>query len=107
MYIFDIHKPIQQLCVLNSTLYHIHQICSMQLRKHQGKIMEKSHYIKVLLLNRVENMVAKGDKALYEQFLLLQKCFQATFATDVYESVCCKGLMLGKISYNKVSYKQQ
>ena len=32
--------------------------------------------MRVQLLNTVENIVAKGEIAYYEQFLLLPKCFQ-------------------------------
>ena len=37
---------------------------------------EKSPYIRVKLLNRVENSVVKGEIASFEQFHLWPQCFQ-------------------------------
>ena len=45
--------------------------------------------------NKVENNVAKGEIARFEQFLLLQHCFQNSSATEAQKaSVCGKGLTL-------------
>ena len=38
-------------------------------------------------LNRIENMVTKGEIACFEQFSLLSPCFQKTSAAEVSESV--------------------
>ena len=38
-------------------------------------------------MNEVENIVAKGEIAHYEQFLLLQHCFQKSSAAEASESV--------------------
>ena len=43
--------------------------------------------MRVLLLNRVENIVAKGEIARFEQFLLLPKCFQKLSAEDASKCV--------------------
>ena len=49
--------------------------------------------MKTLLLNRVENIVAKGEIAHYEQFLLLLQCLQKSSAEeDQKGSVCGIGL---------------
>ena len=40
------------------------------------------------LLNRVETIVAKGEIACYEQFLLLSQCFQKSSAAEASKSVC-------------------
>ena len=34
------------------------------------------------MVGRVENSVAKGEIARYEQFLLLPQCFQKTYTAD-------------------------
>ena len=39
--------------------------------------------MKVYLFNRVENTVAKSEIAHDDQFLILQQCFQKSFAVDV------------------------
>ena len=36
----------------------------------------------VLLINRVENIAAKGEIACFEQFPLLPQCFQKSSAAD-------------------------
>ena len=38
--------------------------------------------MKVLLLNKVENIVTKGEIANYEQSTLLSECLQKTYAKD-------------------------
>ena len=43
--------------------------------------------MKVKQLNRVENMVTKGEIANYEQFLLLSQGFQKTLAEEASESI--------------------
>ena len=47
-------------------------------------------------MNKVENIVAKGETACYEQFLLLPQCFQKSSAAEASESVsvCGNGLTL-------------
>ena len=37
------------------------------------------------ILNKVENMMAKGEIACIEQFLLLTQCFQKSYAADELE----------------------
>ena len=44
--------------------------------------------MRVYLLKRVENIVAKGEIARFEQFLLLSRCFQKSSAAETSESVC-------------------
>ena len=44
--------------------------------------------MKVYSLNGVENIMAKGEIILYEQFLLLQLCFQEYTAGDASEYIC-------------------
>ena len=39
-------------------------------------------------LKLIENIVAKGEIARSEQFLLLSQCFQKPFAAEASESVC-------------------
>ena len=54
--------------------------------------------MKEQLLNKVENIVAKGKIAYYEQYLLLPQCFQKLSAakqSTAKESVC------GKTSYRR------
>ena len=48
--------------------------------------------MKTSLLNRVENIVSKGEIARFEQFLLLSQSLQKTSATEASESICGKGL---------------
>ena len=48
--------------------------------------METPYKGKLKLLKRVENIVAKGEFACFEQFLLLSECFQKSYA-DASESV--------------------
>ena len=38
-------------------------------------------------MNKVENIVAKGEIARFEQFLLLTQCFQMSSAAEASESV--------------------
>ena len=60
------------------TLSHLQQICSRRLRKYYSKdikLMFTFSYI-------VQNIVAKREIALYEQFLLLTQCFQKSFSSD-------------------------
>ena len=44
--------------------------------------------MEVSFLNRVDNIVAKGEIAHYEQFLLLPQGCQNSSAADASESVC-------------------
>ena len=44
--------------------------------------------MKVGLMNRDENIVAKGEIARYEQFLLSPQCFQRSSAAEPSESFC-------------------
>ena len=44
----------------------------------------KSLLMKIVLLNKVENIVAKGEMACFEQFLLLSQCFQNVSAAKAY-----------------------
>ena len=39
------------------------------------------------LLDKIENIVAKGEIARFEKFLLLSQCFQKSSAADASESV--------------------
>ena len=39
--------------------------------------------MRVKLLKRVENIVAKAEIACFEQFLLLPQCFQKSFAAEI------------------------
>ena len=49
--------------------------------------------MKVLPLQKVENIVAKGEIAHYEQFLILPQCFQMSSASEASEGVLSwKGL---------------
>ena len=41
-----------------------------------------------LVLNKIENIVAKGERGNCEQFFLLPKCFQKSPAAGASESVC-------------------
>ena len=51
----------------------------------------KSTQMKIKWLNRVENIMAKGEIAHYEQFLLLpQHYFQKLSAAEASESVCMR-----------------
>ena len=43
--------------------------------------------MKVVLLKRIENIVAKEEIAIYEQFLLFPQCFENWFAARALESV--------------------
>ena len=43
--------------------------------------------MKVKLLTTFENIVAKGEIARFEQFLLLSECFQKSSASESSESV--------------------
>ena len=43
--------------------------------------------MQVNLVNRVENIVANGQIALHEQFLLLPQCFKMSSAAEASESV--------------------
>ena len=43
--------------------------------------------MRVLLLNRVENIAAKGKIARFEQFLLLPQCFQKSSVADASKCV--------------------
>ena len=49
--------------------------------------------MKVQLLSRVENIVANGEIAHYEPFLLLPQYFQKSSAAEASEKVC---LYVGK-----------
>ena len=69
---------------MNEVGSHIQQICSRETLKTSWQIYGKSLKMKVQLLNRVENMVTKGEIACFEQFFLLSPCFQ--------EAVCCRGI---------------
>ena len=40
------------------------------------------------LLNKVDNIVAKGETDNFEQFILLPQCFQKSSALEVHISVC-------------------
>ena len=44
--------------------------------------------MKDYLLNAVENVVAKGEIACFDQFFLLLQCFQESSAADVSKCVC-------------------
>ena len=44
--------------------------------------------MKVYLLQNIENIVAKGEIAHYEQFLILPQLFQNTSDAEASESVC-------------------
>ena len=44
--------------------------------------------MKEQLLNKVENIVTKGDIAHFEQFLLLSQYFQKSSAAEASESIC-------------------
>ena len=46
--------------------------------------------MKEWLLTEVENSVAKGDIAHFDQFLLLPQCFQKSSAAESSESVCMR-----------------
>ena len=49
--------------------------------------------MRVKLLKRVENIVARGEIARFEQFLLFPQCCQKTSAADASKtSICGKGL---------------
>ena len=50
----------------------------------------KPLWMKELSLNRVKNIVAKGEIAQYEKFLLLLQCFQKSSAAEASESVCMR-----------------
>ena len=54
------------------------------------KINGNSFEMKVYILNKVENITAKGEITHYEQFLLFQQCFQKSSAANA--SVSWKGL---------------
>ena len=43
----------------------------------------------VILLNRVENIVAKGKVASFEQYLLLSLCFQKSYAAEALTTCRC------------------
>ena len=43
--------------------------------------------MKVYLLTKIENIVAKGEIARFEQLLFLSKCFQKSSAAGTSESV--------------------
>ena len=43
--------------------------------------------MKVILLKEVENIVAKGEIARFEQLVLLSQCFQKSSAAEASESV--------------------
>ena len=45
------------------------------------------------LLKKVENIVAKGEIARFEQFLLLSQCFKSCLLQRHRASVCGKGLI--------------
>ena len=68
-------KAIPQYSETNLTLSHKQQICS---RHHWDR-----HMITLKLWNRVENVMAKGETAHDEQFLLLPLCFLKASFTDV------------------------
>ena len=94
----------QHLCIYDKvfinnylTLSHIQQICSRRLWKHVEKTIKKYLYTRVYLLKKVENFVAKGEIAHFEQFLQLSQCFQNSSAAEASErhqkaSMCGKGL---------------
>ena len=49
---------------------------------------EQSVYMKVYLINRVENILTKVEITYYEQFLLLLQCFQKSAAAEASGNVC-------------------
>ena len=53
--------------------------------------------LKVKVQKKVENFVAKGEIARFEQFLLLSQCFQKSCATDA----CTGGKGLISYRYNQ------
>ena len=59
--------------------------------------------MRVQLLNRVENIVAKGEIARFEQFLLLSQCFQVVCDKGVYmrESVTATIFMVSLYKQGK------
>ena len=65
------------------TLSLIRQFCSRRLWTYFVKKWKISNWMDNLWL-KVENIVAKGEIACFEQFLLLSLCFQKAF--------CCRGV---------------
>ena len=58
--------------------------------KHLGKNVKKSQLMGVDLLNRVENIVAKGEIAHNEQSHILSHCFLKSSAAESSESICMR-----------------
>ena len=44
----------------------------------------------ILILNKVENIVAKGEIANHEHLLLVTQCFQKSSAVEASESICMR-----------------
>ena len=55
--------------------------------KSSRQSYEKSLKFKIVFLNKVKNIVAKGEITYYEQFLLLPQCFQESSAADASKRV--------------------
>ena len=71
-----------------SDLSQIQQFCSRQLGQHLNNNNGKSALMNTLLLNRVENIVIKGEIARFdEQFLLLSQNFQKLSAAEALGSI--------------------
>ena len=51
----------------------------------------------VLLMKSIEKILAKGEIAHHEQFLLLQQCFQV---------ICCRCVCMWKKSQNVIMYQK-
>ena len=65
------------------TVFHTQQSCSRrQYSKLCRQFVEIIYKWKLRLLNTVENNVAKGEIAFYEQFLLLPNCFLKSSAAE-------------------------
>ena len=66
----------------------LHKQMSLNSFQHTTNLQQTTENIPILMkvqsLNKVENMVTKGEIACFEQFLLLSPCFQ--------KSVCCRGI---------------
>ena len=58
------------------TLQHLKQIWSRRLFKHINKNLKTSENTKVYLSYNIENIVAKGNIAQFEQYFLWPQCFQ-------------------------------
>ena len=70
MLIFD-HNPFPHTTNLQQT--------TLKTQCHKA---EKSSVKIAKLLNKVKNIVAKGEIARFEQFLILSKCFQKSSAAS-------------------------